>query len=311
MAGAIAGTAILYGPQEKTSRLHTVTLTINNICDGECPHCYLQYEGRKGILSEENAEKILNSDFNHLAIVGKEPCLSPDMVEFLAKENSKRGRKTSIVTSGISLDKLSKEALTSLNYIDVSFDGGPDTYRKRRGLDFKKVITNLEEASKYLAKTNFNALHTIYRENLDSLDDMMQVQEAFSFGKIAFSIYKVPYNQGSISVSRASLMKEVIPVLAGSSAFRDSPRSVLLVSSADLTSANEDDFLSEVNRQGLEDKVRYIDNPLDYGFIRVTYDGKVLTPYDAIHTVLYDVKGFSLNDFKSLNEIVEQMHREK
>lgn len=313
MAGAIAGTAILYAPKEKTNSLHTVTLTINNVCDGTCPHCYLQYDGREGTISKEHAEKILEADFKHLAIVGKEPCLNSELVRYFAMENSRKGRKTSIVTNGMNLHSLSKDTLERLDYIDVSFDGGPNTYAGRRGRDFKEVITNLEQAFKGTNLTNFNALHTLYSENLGNLDDMVKLQELFPFGNIAFSLYKVPYNHGSVHVTRASLLEEVVPALAKSSSFRNSPKTRLLISSLDLTTGNPRKFFDEIEWHGLTNKLHYVRNPLHHGFIRVTYDGKVLTPNDAIHPILYNVKGYSLKDhgFNSLNEIFAKLQKEE
>lgn len=306
MTGAMAGAAMLYVPKE-TKKLHTVALTINNACNLKCPHCYLQYEGVTGTLSEENAKKIFNSDFKHLAIVGKEPTLNPGLVKELAVENSKLGRRTSIITNGVNLHSLSKQTLSLLDYIDISFDGGPETYNQVRSGDFKRVLTNAIQAHEQGVRS-VNALHTLYAENIRNIEDMVSVGSLFKFDHIVFSPY-ISYNSGNAKVTRLSLTNEILPALAENAKFMNDERAKLLVSRLDLRSDNPEHFLNEVNRLGLKDKVHYFENPLINGVIRVNYDGLVLTPNDSIDTVSYKTKGYLLADpkFKNLNEILAQL----
>lgn len=312
MAGAISGTAILHAPKENEGKLHTVTLTVNNNCNLECFHCYLQYNGANQIFSKEDAKIILDSDFSHLAIVGKEPTLSSEIVEYLVKENSKRKRKTSIITNGSRLNNLSQETLNNISYIDISFDGGSKTYSQRRKSDFTTIISNISKAYESGAK-HFNALHTLYAENIRNIDDMVKIEESFSpFGIIAFSPYKIPHNHGSISVTKSSV-EELLEALRNSKTFMDSSKTKLLLSDLDLTNNNSEEIFSKLESYGLKDKVFYAGNPLDRGLIRVNYDGRVLAPNDVIHPMLYHLKGYSLRDkqFKNLNEIFDKLVKEK
>lgn len=306
MTGAMAGTAMLYASKE-TKQLHTVTLTINNTCNLKCPHCYLQYESITEKLSGESAKKILNSDFKHLAIVGKEPTLNPELVEVLAVENSKLGRKTSIITNGINLHNLSKQTLRSLDYIDISFDGGPETYSKVRAGDFNHVLSNIIGARQQGARS-INALHTLYAENIGNIEDMVKVGGLFEFDNIVFSPY-IRYNLENAKATRVSLAGVVLPALAGNDKFMAAEPAKLLVSRLDLQSDSLEHFLDEVNRLGLKDKVHYFENPLNNGVIRVSYDGLVLTPNDSVDTLSYRIKGYPISDpkFKNLNEVFYQL----
>ncbi len=312
MTGAIAGTAILHVPKERESGLQIVTLTVNNSCNLSCDHCYLQYNGVKSSLSKEHARKVLESDFRCLAIVGKEPTLNPEIVDYIVGENSKIGRNTSIITNGILLPNLSQKTLSSLDYIDVSFDGGPNTYSQRRKIDFNSTIQKIKQARNRGARS-INALHTIYSENSKYLDDMMEIEDFFDFDTIAFSLFKVPHNHGNVRVTSASLVDQVLPTMANNYRFMNSEHAKLLVSSIDLPFGTYDDFFKRLKSLGLSHKVNYCDNPLDFGFVRVTYDGRVLTPHDAIHPKIYQKTGYSLDDsrFNSLNDIFTQLQHDK
>ncbi len=311
MTGAMAGVAMLYAPKGESKQLHTVTLTINNTCNLKCPHCYLQYEGVTGKLSEEDTKRILNSDFRHLAIVGKEPTLNPELVEKLAIENSKIGRKVSIITNGVNLHNLSKQTLTALDYIDISFDGGPETYNQIRMGDFKKIISSAVQAHEQGTKT-INALHTLYAENIKNIEDMVNIGDLFKFENIVFSPY-IPYNHENAKVTRLSLINEILPALAENTKFMGSEHTKLLVSRLDIGQDNTEEFFNEVKRLGVEDKAYYFENPLNNGVIRVNYDGLVLAPNDSIDPTTYRTKGHSINDpkFRNLNDILIQLQKDE
>ena len=63
MAGAIAGTAILKA-SNLSDKLHTITMTINNECNMNCPHCYLHCENDKSLISQETINSIFKAKFN-------------------------------------------------------------------------------------------------------------------------------------------------------------------------------------------------------------------------------------------------------
>jgi sulfatase maturation enzyme AslB (radical SAM superfamily) len=292
MTGATAGSAILFAP--RTHRLHTITLTVNNSCNLECPNCYLQYDAR-GVIDEAVADRVLSADYMHLALVGKEPTLVPGIVAYLVEKNHSKGRTSSLITNGTRLNQLSRATLSALSYADVSFDGGPKTYNSRRGADFAEIVRNVHDARRNGLRM-VHALHTIYAQNIDHIDDMMCVDMAFR--RIVFSLYAVPLSTGTVSVDKADL-KNALSYFRKSDLFMNSSKSILLLSAKDAD--YRVDIRSLVKEQGLQTKTRIIDDPLKYGFIRVTFDGKVLSPYDALHPLFYDANAKTLQE-KSLND---------
>src|ERR1022692_1029770 len=104
MAGAMAGSAVLTA-RDRVRELGIVTLTINNSCNLHCPHCYLQYAGENGDLIEwDDVSHILESRFNHLCIVGKEPLAdrrAADVTSRLVTAAVDMGRSCSFITNGL------------------------------------------------------------------------------------------------------------------------------------------------------------------------------------------------------------------
>lgn len=300
MTGAIAGTAILHSPEDSRS-LHTVALTINNQCNFSCPYCYLQYDGPAGDISRGTADYVLNSQFERLAIVGKEPCLSPEMLEYIVKKNHLLGRKTSMITNGSAIDSIPRDILSCMDYVDVSLDVGLKPYN-RQG-DLSQILSGIQGLKAV------NALHTLYQENLQRIDEMVAVSREFPFARLAFSPFKKSYNHGSQSVTHSSLTNQLLPSLARSKSFMETESAILLVSNSDLIGCSEEGFLKVLDDLSIRPKVFYSPNPLRNGLVRVTYDGFVLSPDDSIHPGVYKSKGINVKDdrFRSLNDIFSHM----
>ena len=303
MTGAIAGSAILYAPNSSNS-LHTVTMTINNSCNLHCPHCYLQYGSNQFQISEQILEKVYDSNFKHLAIVGKEPTLCPKLLEKIVLEMKKAGRTVSIITNGVQLNKLSTITLKGLSYIDVSFDGGAKTYFENRKSDYQKIISNIKYA-KINGCKHFNALHTLYAENLQNIDDMVMVSKDIEFDYILFSPYQESQNDGENSVTFVSLIDKILPKLAKSKIFQTQLNAKLLIGKLEIKSKEfNQKLLKKISELKLEDKIIFDPvDPLLKGFIRVNYDGKVMTPLDSIHPKNYYSTSIELENKISLNQI--------
>ena len=312
MAGATAGTATLRVPNKSTSELKVVTLTVNNSCNLSCNHCYLQYNGDRRTLSKEDEKMVLDCRHDFLAIVGKEPTFHPELVGRLVNRSCEMGRKTSIITNGFQLQSLSQETLAHLDFLDVSFDGGPKTYSQVRKGDFGELISKIKQA-KNLGTKSVNALHTLYAENIDNLEDMVRVRDYVDFDTLAFSIYKVPHNHGSVRVTYSPLVEKVLPILVENRQFMESDNTKLLLTNADFVQGEPDKILERAESLGLVGKIHYTDDPLKIGVIRVTYDGKVLAPHDATHPLIYGSVGYSLQDsrFGNLNDIFRQIQQDK
>lgn len=311
MAGAIAGTAILNCGL--TNELDTVTLTINNSCNLTCPHCYLQYDDHGSIIDGEVLRAVCVANFRHLAIVGKEPLLDSASIELcdrIAERCVSLSRSVSLVTNGLGLLSVPPTLLKSLAYIDISLDGGPNTYHVYRRGSLAKIVAGLA----HLAQNRFNqinALHVLNDSSIEFLADMVKVSEMAEFQKIMFSPYIRTMNHGTNEVKVVPL-ERILETLSRSSPFMEQANAFLLVDVNHLAQAGwtETEFTQLAARLGLVAKIRLIsDDPLLYGIIRVTYDGFVLTPLQSIHTRYYRSVGLNLrtSNGMSLQDIYWRM----
>lgn len=290
MSGAIAGTAILKNINP-SDELKTITLTINNSCNLSCPHCYLQYNKKNILLSEQTINSIFKSDFKHLAIVGKEPLVnyeSTQLVQSLIKKCKKMGKSISLITNGTGLENYGELLLDGVDYVDVSFDGGPQTYDINRKGKFHKIvkaINVLQEKSKIV----FNALHTIHSDNLENIDDMLELKHYADFSIIMFSPYLRTYNDGTNNVSSINL-EGILKKLSTSSSFRKTTNAYLLIDTYHLQQNAISKELVEhlISQYSLESKIKlFAKDALLYGIIRVTFDDLVLTPEESLHPLNY------------------------
>jgi hypothetical protein len=311
MAGAIAGTAILNCRRQ--SKLQTVALTINNQCNLSCPHCYLQYSGPESLVSEHILSAIYRAQFAHLAIVGKEPLVSPAsraLCREIAENCARTSKSISLITNGLTLASLESDLLNDLAYIDISFDGGPETYHLYRGGSFSKLLSGLAHLRQYQF-SGVNALHVINDLTINAVDDMMRVGDSFDFRCIMFSPYIATANHGMNLASEVPL-DTILRVMSSSQAFMTDPRAFVLIDGlrghGEIQSS---DVADVVWRYGLKDKVRlYLEDPLLYGIVRVTYDGFVLTPYESLNPRYYDRSRMVLSSDRSGSLCLENVYEE-
>ncbi|MGV8161993.1 MAG: radical SAM protein [Candidatus Nanoarchaeia archaeon] len=285
MGGAIAGTSVLKLNQEKeNSSLELVTLTVNNLCNMACPHCYLEYDGKGDYASSELIDLVLNGTFKHLAIVGKEPLFNRShaaKTEALARKTVDLGKTVSIITNGANLHYLENPA--TFSFIDVSIDGGRDSYF-RKG-DYAKLINNVNGAIS--AGVEVNALHTLYAENLKYVSDMVNVSRDAQFNLVMFSPYLITENYGTNSVNPVSI-ESVLQNLSRNKEFM-SAENVLL--NLDIFHAEQNKLTKQqvndiVNKYDLASKTVFFDELSDK-IVRVTYDGLIMTPRDSLNPAIY------------------------
>jgi sulfatase maturation enzyme AslB (radical SAM superfamily) len=290
MAGVMAGTAILKG-METTGKLKTITLTLNNTCNLNCPHCYLQYNSKDLFLSDQTLASVYAADFEHLAIVGKEPLVnqrSIDLLDSIVNRVTASGKTVSIITNGVGLDKVSVQTAGKADYIDISFDGGPATYRDYRNVPFEKITGAIQRLQQRSSVT-INALHTLSDRNIGNIDDMMRITEHASFGTIMFSAYMDTANDGNNYVASVS-MEEIVNALASSALFMQHQGALFALDINHLKQSGTDtiQLRRHITDTGLQNKILLIEkDPLLFGIIRVTYDDLVLTPYESVNTSFY------------------------
>jgi len=286
--GAIAGSAILECSQ--TDTLDIVTVTINNSCNLSCPHCYLQYDDATPESFDRNIlELIARSSFRHLAIVGKEPFLDSKsllLCQELADVCIDRGISVSVVTNGLNGASVPKSLLQQFAFVDVSLDSGRWSYSGYR----QGSLSKLERSLSWIADvgTRINSLNVMNSTTINFLGEILHVRELAPFHRIVFSPYLRTSNHGINTVDTVSLAT-ILDRLA-ISAFRETKNTTLLLHGEHLRQdgITQEAFWSLVDGHGLRGHVRLLeDHPLKYGVIRVTYDGFVMSPSQALHTRLY------------------------
>ncbi len=309
MSGAIAGTAILKN-LTRSNQLKTVTLTVNNTCNFSCPHCYLQYNQESYLIQEQTINSIFNSDFEHIAIVGKEPLVNSSsiaLLEILIEKCYLSNKSISLVTNGMGLGNVKPSIIHYLDYIDVSFDGGVQTYDQHRKGSFQKIIKAIFELQSKFQIT-FNALHTISSTTINDIEDMVAINRYADFKTIMFSPFLKTLHDGKNEVSIVRL-EEILMKFSQSKGFMEARESLILV---DIYHLQQDGISFStlkdlVTFYNLDSKVVLIDkDPLFFGIIRVTYDGYILTPHQSLHPKNYKQAQFLVSN-TNLNQVFETM----
>jgi MoaA/NifB/PqqE/SkfB family radical SAM enzyme len=312
VAGAIAGTTILR-LAAGVPRLRVVAATVNNFCNLRCPHCYLQYDGSQTHIDGCVDGLLVNESYDHLAVVGKEPLVNPvtaAITASLLERVSLAGKTTSLITNGLGLRFLRMETLRSLAYLDVSFDGGPETYSRYRGGAFTKLASGIATAIRNGVQ-EINALHVLNSATLPAIDDMMRVMELADFKYVMFSPYLVTRNAGTNAVDPLPL-RAVLDALGASERFRTAPQAFVLIDSLHLTEdgMTGDELLRIAESLGIHHQVRLFErDPIEYGIMRVTYDGWALSPHDSIHPAEYEKVGFRIQESASTGALGQAFDR--
>ena len=313
MAGAIAGTAIIKtGWKHET--LNTVSLTINNACNMSCGHCYLQYKSDNTLISDGIVESVLNNDFSHLAIVGKEPLVNNSSIEKLCsiiEKCAEKGISVSFITNGINLSHLPIGIIPLINYIDVSFDGGFESYKNYRKGDIVEILDGIRHCLEHGLK-EVNALHTICNQTMEFVPDCIRLKEYIPFKTILFTPYLSTINYGENTVSPLPLL-EVIKKMDNDDTFNNSDEASLLIDNYHieqngLSIGCLENALAKVSNKGKY--LVYKDDPVFYGIIRVTYDGFILSPRQSLNTRLYR-DAPRINSHTNLNELFRQLSNQE
>ena len=291
MAGAMAGSAVLTAP-DKTRELGIVTLTINNSCNLRCPHCYLQYATEsQDLINWTDVSHILESQFRHLCIVGKEPLSNRSaaaLTSRLIAAARDTGRSSSFITNGLNLRLLDADSFRRLDWLDVSLDGGPRSYASYRGGSYSKLTHGIEYA-RDSGLDDLRILHTVSSGNLESTDEALQAALSFQPRYVVVSPFQATRHDGTQSVAMVS-PSELLRALENAGAHTDSRIWLTL----DHGYAKHFSDAEAVNRlrKIFGDRLVYIDSdPIDRGIIRVTFDGLVLSPFESVHTAEYGQRG--------------------
>lgn len=298
MAGAMAGSAILdlHGLSDS---LKLVTLTVNNTCNLTCPHCYLQYNAGDGFVSDDTIHRVLTSNCERIAIVGKEPLSNRETARRtwgIVQESVSRGKRISLITNGMGLDYLPDNIVDMVEFIDVSFDGGPATYQSYRGASYQKLSARIKRFAQ-AGFGRFRALSVLSNATIGALDDLLSVTDIPGIERLILSPFLPTKNNGSNSVTPLSL-DELFGGLLKSSKFLKSENVVVLLAQHEcgLLGWDPNELAMWLRHDRLRSRIHYVGlDPLDLGIIRVTYDGYVMSPLASLHPAEYASVGLRLD----------------
>ena len=286
--GAFAGSAALLC-QSLRSDVSVVTLTMNNACNLKCPHCYLQYDAEDSYVAPYVVEAMARSAAEAVAIVGMEPLRNRRSAEVLAgivSATKAAGKKVGLVTNGLNAHLLPPETAALLDWVDVSVDGTRSTYQSIRGAPVAKLERGVARL-KTLGVRRINVLHTLHAENLADLADLSHFgRELMLDGEVVLSPFSATRHEG---LQPRDLRIEPAEFLSAlETADCDLSRCWVVLDLDWIPSgADRAAFAASVETRMGGRAVLFCADPADYGMIRITYDARVMTPRQAMHTSDY------------------------
>ncbi len=304
--GAFAGSAALFC-KELRPDISVVTLTMNNSCNLRCPHCYLQYAGEDAYVAPYVVDAIAASCAEAVAIVGMEPLKnlrSAAEVAVIVKAVKASGKKVGLVTNGLNAHLLHPKTAQLLDWVDVSIDGVRSTYQSIRGAPVAKLergVARLHE----LGVRQVNVLHTLHTDNIAQLAELATFgRELAEGGQVILSPFSATRHEGVQPRDLTITPGAFLAALQG-------PDCDL----ADCWVVLDLDWLPEIRDRAefasrVEDAldgraVLFKADPASYGMVRITYDARVMTPRQAMHTSDYRNATRPL-DRRALNEVLSK-----
>ncbi len=290
MAGTVTGSTILDIKNTFSEKLKAITLTINNLCNANCEHCYLNYFSKKGYVSEKVIDKIFESDAERVVITGKEPFYdrkSVDILKSILERGEKTGKKVSVITNGINIGLMELYYLSKFENLDISIHSADGLYRTRE--QFEKITENLEMLKSENIR-NVNILSVIDNKTINNVNGIIDFSKKYpNVKRVLFSLFLKTYRGKTYSVKEVDL-KSVLNSMKKSENFVQEAKAYLLLDMYHFVESalSVGEIERHVTMSGIENKIRFIKTPPTLmGIIRVTHEGLVMTSYDALHTENY------------------------
>ena len=291
-SGVMAGSAVprLEIKGDGKRELRIVTATVNDVCQLRCGHCYLGESADRNFMDQATQDVLASGGYNHLAIVGKEPFFNKEHVRKtsdLVRKLTESGITTSVITNGMNLDLVPTEVLRSLAYLDVSVDAGNrESYQALRpGGNWDKLLRNVTDA-KNRAGIPINGLHTVQSGNINELGQMAAVSKQMPLDLLLFSPFTQTQRRGADYVTQPVDALRIIEAANQSPEFRDNPKAFLYLGIYKLPEADKETLRGYIAEKGVR-AILINESPLNLGVMRVTHDGKIMTPDESLHTKLY------------------------
>jgi hypothetical protein len=193
-----------------------VSLVVNNECNLNCTHCFLQLPAlAKNRLTCEEWMRVLESsipeDIGQYVIAGKEAFVGktgPAVIEWLGDLRRQRPCvRTGLITNGTLLHKhqdLVRNA--ALSHMDISMDGCEPDHDAIRGEGaFARTKDNVRWAADLLGDRLFVTL-TLQKRNINRIGEALRAFADLGVRSAGISPFeKLPYNDHSLALAPAEL----------------------------------------------------------------------------------------------------------
>lgn len=215
--GEEKGVRALSSSPPYTRRPETVTVVINNGCQLDCDHCYLQVEKLNGpILSTDEwkraLEGILESQPRRLCFSGKEVLLGDQGPRLLhhacrLRDVKNLGTDVGLITNGLNLLSYKDEILDAgPDYLDISMDGIERDHDAVRGAGaFGRALPAVDWASEQFGERFFITL-TVQKQNHRRFREAVEFFAGRGVANINVGFYhETPYSSQELGLSQSDI----------------------------------------------------------------------------------------------------------
>lgn len=320
------------------ARPKSVTLVVNNACNLNCSHCYLQVEKlTAAALSEEEWHRVIDSiaaaDPELVCLSGKEIFLGERgarLLSFLreARDRSDTASRVGLITNGTLVNRHRESILRARpSYFDISVDGIESDHDSVRGIGaFAKTIPNVDWAAEAFGPSFFVNL-TIQKQNHERIVDAVRMLSEHGVQNVEIGFYKpLSYTDERLALSSEEIDAVFERILAVETLRPDRPLrllfdfdiSVLEPLEAFLRSrwfslddvsedANGELFVEHRLQNGVLLEMRFAPYPVGISrSVRITPEGNYLAAEDTIDTTLYEAR--SLGNVRDFDFDFEKLH---
>lgn len=187
-------------------------LVVNNECNLNCSHCYLQIPQLAGKRLHSEAwsrviESAADNGIEQFLLVGKEPLLGNTGPAVLGMLGNARARRPDVriglITNGVLLHKhLDLVKRAKLNHMDISLEGDVEAHDAIRGPGtFAEVRPNVEAAANLFGDRLFVTM-TLQKRNVHRIDKAIMAFASMGVRSISIAPYTaMPYTDPTLSLS--------------------------------------------------------------------------------------------------------------
>jgi len=172
--------------------VNLLSVALNDSCNLECPQCIEKFtRGKDHIeLLYEMIEELEPGEVTWFSVAGKEPTITPDRLEKIAKLARPKVDKVILMTNGILFDDYMQKKLENLiDYVDFSFDGIElkDGNKSLANEKYARAWTNIGLAvNNGFKKTS--VITTVMPENYQKIGALVDLVANEFQGRVAHSI---------------------------------------------------------------------------------------------------------------------------